>query len=125
MTRRDIPTSWWEAQTLLGHRDSQKIANNTWLQSREGDNAFELILHHTVVVVYRPNDRYTLFSGGWETRTTKDKINRAIYCTPWNVVQIDFQWYIVNSHTHAYETKTQWKVPFKSGIVVTEEGIEQ
>lgn len=50
------------------------LANNTRLYKR-GDE-FEIVLHQTAVVSILPEGRYILRTGGWNTLTTRDRINR-------------------------------------------------
>lgn len=52
----------------------RKIANNTTVERREGDN-IAVRLHATDVVTYHPDGSVTLDSGGWRTYTTKDRMN--------------------------------------------------
>ena len=82
------PTSWLACDTRLRHKtsrnpvSSRKIANNTWLQRRDnGDIAVKL--HATdVVIFHHPNGpdggRLSIFTGGWNTITTRDRINRVL-----------------------------------------------
>lgn len=50
------------------------VGNNTRL-ARNRDGGLCLILHQTAVVVYRPDGKIVLNSGGWKTVTTKERIN--------------------------------------------------
>lgn len=60
--------------SLLGSRQSRKIANNTYCQRRE-DGSIAIKLHATDVVTYHADGTVTLNSGGYETVTTKDRFN--------------------------------------------------
>lgn len=51
------------------------IANNTRLFKR-GDDAYAVKLHDTDVVTIHEDGTYTYNSGGWQTLTTKERINR-------------------------------------------------
>lgn len=66
-----------EALTLLGKRDSKKVDHNTYLQTREGGK-IALRLHATDIVTYNPDGSMTLATGGWQTVTTKDRLNNAL-----------------------------------------------
>lgn len=49
-------------------------SRNTWLESR-GPDAFAVRQHHTDVVTIHRDGSYTLTTGGWNTVTTKDRLN--------------------------------------------------
>lgn len=84
MNRKSIPTSYVEAcALLLDGRPARVIANNTALV-RHGDT-LGLVLHATEVVTYHPDDTVTIRTGGWDTVTTLDRINRVLQGTPWHV----------------------------------------
>lgn len=53
------------------------VENNTRLRMSEpryGCNIY-LVLHRTSVVIFHDDGSYSLSSGGWRTRTTKERIN--------------------------------------------------
>ena len=58
------------------NKQSRKIGNNTYL-IRRGEN-IAIRLHNTDIVIYYPNGKIVLNSGGWRTPTTKDRINSAL-----------------------------------------------
>lgn len=66
-----------EAQeTLAKARNPENgttLGNNTRLYKR--GKSFAIRLHNTDVVTIHADGTYTLSSGGWQTRTTKDRIN--------------------------------------------------
>lgn len=86
--RQGFPTSYKEAKEMLGNRDSKKLANNTYLvQSltqgwgplENGEwgfssDAIAVRLHNTEIVVFHPNGRTTLNTGGWQTPTTRERM---------------------------------------------------
>lgn len=72
------------------NKDSRKIGNNTYAEILS-DNTVAIKLHSTYVVKIRDDDTYTLNSGGWQTVTTKDRINQY---SPVRVYQRDFTWYV-------------------------------
>jgi len=84
--RNSIPTSWIGARsTLDGGRDKshRTIGNNTALVARTG-GAIALRLHGTDVATYEPDGTITLSMGGWDTVTTRDRINGALP-GPWSI----------------------------------------
>ena len=91
------------------YRGHRKIANNTYLELVEKNGGEELIsmrLHgHTVAVFYQ--DHLELFSAGWHTVTTKNRLNLALLIGLWSytsniilnpgyipqIYQANYQWY--------------------------------
>ena len=70
-------TNYAEADALLGSRDSRKIAHNTYAE-RLHDGTIGVRLHSTYVVRFRPDGTLALDSGGWQTVTIKERINRYL-----------------------------------------------
>ena len=72
------------------NRRERKIGNNTWgLIHDNGDVG--IILHRTEVVTIHADGTYTLRSGGWQTVTTKDRINKY---SPYYVMQRKWEWFV-------------------------------
>jgi|CXWL01.1.fsa_nt_gi hypothetical protein len=67
--------TYQDAQAALKGRPSRKLENNTWLETRP-DGSIAVRLHSTDVVTYHRDGRTALNSGGWQTATTKDRINK-------------------------------------------------
>lgn len=85
-------TSYRKADKALGDRNSKVIGNNTELVRKGRDIAVEL--HgHEVVRFYAGGGEIGLSSAGYQTTTTKDRLNRY---TPSDisVVQRDYKWYL-------------------------------
>lgn len=84
--------NYQEARTILdqkhGNKNSKKLANNTYLLRFEEYIAIKL--HDTEIVKLYP-DYAQLYTGGWYTMTTKDRINTYALC---NVSQVNNIWYI-------------------------------
>lgn len=57
----------------LAGRTSRKLGNNTYLVKR--DTCIAVKLHQTDVIAFDPDNTCRLYTGGWHTRTTKDRIN--------------------------------------------------
>lgn len=68
-----------EANILLQGRcrERRKIANNTWLE-RDEDGTLAVRLHNTRVLIFHKRGDVTVQSGGWNTVTTKNRINRYL-----------------------------------------------
>jgi hypothetical protein len=76
MSRSSLPTNYGEAQRALGARASRKIANNTYLEVWGSDIGVRL--HRTVIVVFQADGAIRLDNGGWDTTTTRDRMNRCL-----------------------------------------------
>lgn len=85
----------------------KKLGNNTYLEKT--DDGYGIRLHQTYVVEILPDDQYRLDSGGWETVTTKDRINDY---SPASISQKKGNWYLNDG------TK------YRDGIVVDSKGKE-
>jgi hypothetical protein len=86
---RTNATTYQELDTLLGTRDSRKVGNNTYAE-RLGAGVIGIRLHGTHVVILSAH-RLVLNSGGWQTVTTKDRINTYLP-HPWKLVQKKGSW---------------------------------
>lgn len=76
------------------------LQNNTRLLKQGG--CFAVRLHNTDVVTIRPDNTFTLNSGGWRTPTTKERINTY---SPAQVTQKNGLWYVArySDLTHLFE----------------------
>ncbi len=88
------------------NKTSRKIGNNTYAEILH-DDTVAIKLHNTYVVKINPNGTYTLNSGGWQTVTTKDRINQY---SPVRVYQRKFEWFV---------TINGKEYPFIDGMVVS------
>lgn len=59
-------------------------------------NGFTCVKYHATEVVKFNNEKIILNSGGWETATTKNRMNQASnqFGLNYHVFQRDFQWYV-------------------------------
>jgi hypothetical protein len=75
------------------------------------DSSYTRVIYQSTDIVKWNQDRITLNSGGWETRTTKRKMNQAArqFKLEYSVFQDDFTWYVT------FNNKT---VPYKDGIIL-------
>ena len=90
-----------------GASKMHKVANNTYRINSE--NGFIIRLHDTDILSSQ-DGIITLDSGGFDTHTTKDRMNRFLPAR-YSVYQKDWAWYIKDSK----ENKT---IPFKDGITL-------
>jgi hypothetical protein len=115
-------TSYSEAAQFLGERNYRKVAHNTAVERKSGDY-IAVRLHGTDVVGFHADGRIVLRSGGWETVTTKDRINQCLP-RPWGVTQRDFAWTLdrlTNKGADEYgNTVWDWEPsePFRDGMVI-------
>lgn len=66
--------NWYEHFEKMANTRKRKLANNTYLVVRD-DGGFGVKLHDTEVVIHYP-ESVILDSGGWQTVTTKERMNR-------------------------------------------------
>lgn len=71
-------------------KKSKPLQNNTRAELRDNGNV-AIKLHDTDVVTVSPDNVYTLNSGGWQTVTTKDRINAY---APVSITQRNYIWYM-------------------------------
>lgn len=113
MTRITI-TSYEEAERVLaGGRDraDRPVGNNIRLQ-RRSDTTIALRYHATDIVVYHADGRVQMFSGGWRTYTTKERLNTY---TPTIVHQTDGEWFVrsglwndAEASVHVFDEGITW-----------------
>jgi hypothetical protein len=92
---------------VRGKRNAErrKVGNNTYAEILP-NGSVGIMLHSTYVVKIHENNTYTLNSGGWQTLTTKDRINQY---SPRRVYQRNFEWFVnINGE----------EFPFIDGMVV-------
>ena len=71
------------AKAMLGKRSSRKLCNNTYLKRQSGQTPekpppITVRLHSTDIVTFEPNGRITLDLGGYNTVTTRNRMNSYI-----------------------------------------------
>jgi hypothetical protein len=82
-----------KANMILGTKDRKKVDNNTYLE-RIDLNTIGLRLHRTYVVVYKLDGSIVLNSGGWLTRTTKERMTTY---SPYHIFQKKHIWSVWNN----------------------------
>lgn len=85
-------TNYDEAQTYLGTKADRPLPGTKTRLVRLGDNCIAVRQHRTHIVCYYADQPTTIDDGGWQSVSTKRKINQY---TPDNfqVWQEDFVWY--------------------------------
>jgi len=97
-----------------GRNGRKKLANNTYLHETHEGVAVQL--HNTDIVTVHPDDTYTLNSGGWQTVTTKARINEF---SPARLGQDKGIWYL---YVGAGAGWSKERIPFVDGIKVNADG---
>lgn len=94
--------------TKTGTKKAKIIGNNT-LKITYSDTKQAIRLHNTDIITY-DNGKIILNSGGYETKTTKDRLNKYLP-SHLRVYQNNFQWFIDNQ-------AKKLTIPFFDGINV-------
>ena len=80
--------------------------SNTFVSYNESTNCSTVVLHRTAIAVYdHKNQALKLNSGGYQTRTTKGRLNAILseLIAGARVFQRDFNWYLnYNNQTHDF-----------------------
>jgi hypothetical protein len=87
------------------NKDRRKVGNNTYAEILP-NGSVGIMLHSTYVVKIHEDGTYTLSNGGWQTSTTKDRINQY---SPYRVFQKNFEWFV---------SKGEKTFPFMNGMVI-------
>ncbi|HZK71841.1 MAG TPA: hypothetical protein VFD03_10080 [Clostridia bacterium] len=105
------------AQKLQSARDGKvKLAYNTVAHFSDNDK-IGIRLHWTDVIIVNADDTYQLYSGGYTTRTTADRLNGF---SPAKVIQKDFSFYLLKNPSDG-KVKSNL-IHFKEGIKVNRFG---
>ena len=85
MGRFNLPRSYNAARVFLAGRVTRKAAHNTFVRCvTEG---YAVRYHKTDVVTFKADGRVIINTGGWDTRTTRDRIRSCgIQCFRFNGV---------------------------------------
>jgi hypothetical protein len=94
-------------------KTARKIGNNT-LRYQLTDGSWCIQLHDTVIVRQYPDGDVELNSGGWQTVTTKSRMNEYMDIPGMSVWQTKGQWFVGNWNGTS--------VPYHDGILVKPDG---
>ena len=105
-------STFFQFQRLTNGRDSRKIGNNT-RAIKLADDCYGIELHNTIVVKAYLDGRIVLNSGGWQSVTTKQRMNAYIPACV-GVTQKDFKWFV---------SVDRWQstVPYEDGFTMVED----
>lgn len=124
-----IPMNYAEALAILdagrtrASRVSRKIASHTYLERLESGQ-IAVRLHNTYVVRFYASGAVELDSGGWQTVTTKERINR--YLAPGlSLFQEKHVWYVQDRRPeflldgiHSDGWNKRYRVEFHDGLTI-------
>ena len=80
-----------EANKLLGNKQVKRTGETATTIERLDSTTIGIRYHSTIVVRIHADGSYTLDNGGWQTLTTKKRINKY---TPVQIWQEQFTWYL-------------------------------
>lgn len=93
-----IPTSYQSAKIYLNGRDSKNVRSVRSTKVCKIDNGYALRYHGTNVVTWLDNGKTIISNGGYQTFTTKKRINEAIVCIGF-VFQKNYEWFFSRNTT--------------------------
>ena len=95
-----------------------RLIDNNMVEYIRADGSKVIRLHLTDIITFNPDGSCTLNSGGWQTVTTKDRMNKY---TPagWNVYQSKSIWYLKNGYWNDPKSK---EYAYADGITIHPDG---
>lgn len=99
-TVRNLDTVAWESGP------DRKLTNNTHRVTIDGQPG---VKYHSTVIILRVSNGYRLSSGGWQTLTTKQRLN-ALLPGGYSIYQKNFAWFVTLTYGEV--------VPFEDGMVI-------
>ena len=99
-------------RNVLGNKDGRVIGNNTRVMFADADSydPVAIRLHSTNVVTFYRDGRIVLDSGGWQTVTTKDRMN-SVLPQRFRVFAKDHVWFVSDNRTGS-------TIPFSDGMTL-------
>jgi hypothetical protein len=93
----EMLSSYRDARERLNGRSRRHIARNTWLEVTSSGEIV-LILHRTAILTFRRSGAVVYRTGGWQTITTKERLNRF-------------------GPLYVYSQRKQWRVRLRDSII--------
>ena len=112
------PTSYEDCQEIWKNSKRHKMANNTYLIQYEKADYYAIRLHSTDVMTFDPDGGVTLHTGGWETVTTKERINRYLP-EGFGVFQQNFKWWL-SDHRRGWDRELRYS--YRDGMHIDRNG---
>lgn len=102
-----MPTSYTEAKAMLKGNTTKKIAHNTYLRLDGAPSSEQIAIqyHNTRIVTFFNDGSIMLQTRGWQTSTTKGRMNGALRGSGYSLFQKAGAWYVrqANGETMTYE----------------------
>ena len=108
MNRRNMPATYKQIDAYLGSKDARTIANNT--TARRYKDSVTVALHGNDIAVLFEDGRIMVTSAGWQTVTTKDRLNRILRPAGYSISQKDYEWTLYGP---------DYSAPFEDGDLIT------
>jgi len=89
----NIPRSYNEARTILNDKSERNLRGKRSTRLIVDGNDIHLRYHSTNVVTFHNDGSMTLRNGGWQSKTTKERINEVLGGYG-RVFQRDWNWYL-------------------------------
>ena len=89
LSKQDMPATYAEIDAYLGSRHARTIANNTTAE-RDGQHII-VRLHGNAIARLCPRS-VRVSDAGWQTVTTKDRLNRILEPYGSRIAQRDWTW---------------------------------
>jgi hypothetical protein len=77
----------------LGSKSMKKIGYETVIR-RIDDFKIGIRYHNTDIIIVEPTNIIYLNNGGWDTPTTKDRLNQFLRCLGVHIYQKNYEWFI-------------------------------
>ena len=87
----------------------------------DNDDGFTYVIYHKTAVVKFNDDDVILNSGGWDTKTTKDRMNQTAdeYGLNYIVYQNKFNWYVIyDKKCYPFEDNMQLKCKYGYSVAL-------
>lgn len=94
LSPHQLPSSYWGWRTLIKDKPgNHKVAHNTWASYYPfAGREIDVTYHSTVIATVWPDDSVTVNTAGWQTATTKTRLN-ALLPGRVNICQEKYRWY--------------------------------
>ncbi len=93
---------------------NNKIRYNTRSVENE-DGTFSIYLHNNLIGIMYFEGSVRIFSGGWHSRLTRQRLALLINCTNWNIYSEKGEWIL---HHCVSSRQNPLNVRFKEGLLI-------
>lgn len=105
-TLNNLPHSYSEAELFLGKRDSAKCGHNTLVaKSAEFIDDKRIVTYYVqyyniAIATFYPDDSIKIHTKGYHSNTTKARLNRMLWPSPWGLYSSKGKWHWWNTNIH-------------------------